>query len=104
MDAPEPTPRGDPVIYRGFVDTTEGWRGEASQGWRQWRMDVGIALLVCVAQLAFTTLAARGQPEREPLDLLAYALLAVGPLALVPGGGSRWPCWPWRSPPRWATR
>jgi signal transduction histidine kinase len=50
---------------------------------REWRLDVGIALLVCVAQLAFTTLAARGQPERDPLDVLGYALLAAGPLALV---------------------
>jgi signal transduction histidine kinase len=80
MDAPGPTPRGDPVIYRRFVDATEGSMGLSG---RWWRVDVGIALLVCAAQLAFTTLAARGQPEREPLDLLAYALLAAGPLALV---------------------
>ena len=33
--------------------------------------------------------AARGQPDRQPLDLLAYLLLAAGPVALL---------WRWRSP------
>jgi signal transduction histidine kinase len=51
--------------------------------WRAWRFDIGIALGVCAAQLAFTSLAAQGQLEREPLDALGYALLASGPLALV---------------------
>jgi signal transduction histidine kinase len=79
-------PRGGPVIYLRFMATTDGTVRESSRwlrSWPDWRLDVGIALLACVAQLAFTTLAARGQPEREPLDALAYALLAVGPLALA---------------------
>jgi signal transduction histidine kinase len=36
-----------------------------------------------VAQLGLTTLAARRQPDRQALDLLAYLLLAVGPVALL---------------------
>jgi signal transduction histidine kinase len=51
--------------------------------------DLAVAGLVLVAQLVLTTGAARGQPDRQPLDLLAYLLLAAGPLALV---------WRWRSP------
>jgi signal transduction histidine kinase len=45
--------------------------------------DVAVVVLVGVIQLGLTTLAGRGQPEREPLDLLAYLLLAVGPVALL---------------------
>jgi signal transduction histidine kinase len=45
--------------------------------------DLAVAGLVLVAQLALTTGAARGQPDRQPLDLLAYLLLAAGPVALV---------------------
>jgi signal transduction histidine kinase len=51
--------------------------------------DLAVAGLVLVAQLALTTGAARGQPDRQPLDLLAYLLLAAGPVALV---------WRWRAP------
>jgi signal transduction histidine kinase len=52
--------------------------------------DLAVAALVGVAQLALTTGAAsRGQPGRQPLDLLAYLLLAAGPVALL---------WRWRSP------
>jgi signal transduction histidine kinase len=65
------------------TDGTTTGSSRSLPSWRHWRLDVGIALLACVAQLAFTTLAARGQPEREPLDVLGYLLLAVGPLALV---------------------
>src|SRR4029453_7499431 len=36
-----------------------------------------------------TTGAAQRQPDRQPLDLLAYLLLAAGPVALL---------WRWRSP------
>src|SRR5688500_7588108 len=45
--------------------------------------DVAVAVLVGVVQLGLTTGAARGQPDRQSLDLLAYLLLAAGPLALV---------------------
>ncbi|HEV2873359.1 MAG TPA: histidine kinase dimerization/phosphoacceptor domain-containing protein, partial [Actinomycetota bacterium] len=45
--------------------------------------DVAVAVLVGVAQLGLTTGAAQGQPDRQPLDLLAYLLLAVGPVALL---------------------
>ena len=45
--------------------------------------DVAVAALVAVAQLGLTTLAARRQPDRQALDLLAYLLLAAGPVALL---------------------
>jgi signal transduction histidine kinase len=45
--------------------------------------DVAVAALVALAQLGLTTLAARRQPDRQALDLLAYLLLAVGPVALL---------------------
>jgi signal transduction histidine kinase len=45
--------------------------------------DVAVAVLVGVVQLGLTTLAARRQPDRQALDLLAYLLLAVGPVALL---------------------
>jgi signal transduction histidine kinase len=51
--------------------------------------DVAVAVLVGVVQLGLTTGAARGQLDRQPLDLLAYLLLAAGPVALL---------WRWRSP------
>ena len=45
--------------------------------------DVAVAALVAVAQLGLTTVAARHQPDRQALDLLAYLLLAAGPVALL---------------------
>jgi signal transduction histidine kinase len=45
--------------------------------------DLAVAALTGVVQLALTTAAAQGQLDRRPLDLLAYLLLAAGPLALV---------------------
>jgi signal transduction histidine kinase len=51
--------------------------------------DVAVAALVGIVQLGLTTAAAHRQPDRQALDLLAYLLLAVGPVALV---------WRWRSP------
>ena len=51
--------------------------------------DLAVAVLVGVAQLGLTPFAARNQPTRQPLDLVAFALLAVGPVALL---------WRWRSP------
>ena len=51
--------------------------------------DLAVVVLVGVVQLALTSLAAHRQPERQALDLVAYLLLAVGPVALF---------WRWRSP------
>src|SRR5512133_3008185 len=51
--------------------------------------DVAVAVLVGAVQLGLTGVAASHQPDRQPLDLLAYLLLAVGPVALL---------WRWRSP------
>src|SRR4030095_12021555 len=45
--------------------------------------DVAVAVLVGVVQLGLTTAVADRQPERQPLDLLAYLLLAAGPVALL---------------------
>src|ERR671911_36544 len=39
--------------------------------------DLAVAGLVLVVQLGLTTAAARRQPDRQPLDLLAYLLLAA---------------------------
>jgi signal transduction histidine kinase len=51
--------------------------------------DVAVAALTGVVQIGLTTGASRNQPDRQPLDLLAFLLLAVGPVALL---------WRWRSP------
>jgi signal transduction histidine kinase len=51
--------------------------------------DVAVAVLVGAVQLGLTGVAASHQPDRQALDLLAYLLLAVGPVALL---------WRWRSP------
>jgi signal transduction histidine kinase len=45
--------------------------------------DLTVAGLTGVAQVVLTIGASQGQPERQPLDLLAFLLLAAGPLALV---------------------
>jgi signal transduction histidine kinase len=45
--------------------------------------DVALALGVGIVQVGATYLASRHQPERRPLDLLAFVLLALGPAALV---------------------
>jgi signal transduction histidine kinase len=46
-------------------------------------VDLAVTLAVGVIQVLGTHGAAQGQPEREPLDALAYVLLAAGPLALM---------------------
>jgi signal transduction histidine kinase len=61
---------------------------EQSPGRRAWplgirRADVVIAVAVGIAQVLFTHFAAAHQPNAKRLDLLAYSLLAAGPLALV---------------------
>jgi signal transduction histidine kinase len=75
-----------PVGYRCGVISTEEVQQATSQrrGWlRGRRLDVALALAVAVVQIAGTTGAAQGQHEREPLDALAYLLLAAGPAALL---------------------
>jgi signal transduction histidine kinase len=56
---------------------------ERPRWWRGWQADLAIAVVVGLLQLLGTHFAATGQPERDDLDLLAYALLAAGPAALV---------------------
>lgn len=51
--------------------------------WRGWRLDVAVTLAVGVVQILGTHGAGQGQPEREPLDALAYILLGAGPVALM---------------------
>jgi signal transduction histidine kinase len=51
--------------------------------WRGWRVDLAVTLVVGVVQIFGTHGAAQGQPEREPVDALAYILLAAGPVALM---------------------
>lgn len=62
---------------------TEAATTERPARWRTWQVDVAIALGVCAVQIVFTHFAAQDQPERKSLDVLAYALLAIGPVALV---------------------
>jgi signal transduction histidine kinase len=45
--------------------------------------DFAVAGLTGVVQILLTLGASRNQPDREPLDLLAFLLLAVGPVALL---------------------
>ena len=74
------------MIYRGLVSAVDRkQRGLIPwlRPWRAGRVDVAIALGVCAVQVLFTHLAAQNQPERIPLDALAYGLLAMGPLALI---------------------
>jgi len=59
---------------------TRSWLGLVPPGWPS---DVAIALAVGVVQVMFTAFAAQGQPDREPLDAVAVALLLVGPAALI---------------------
>jgi signal transduction histidine kinase len=76
----------DPVTYRRVVasrDEAGGGSIRWLRAWPGWRVDLAIALGICAAQVLFTHLAARSQADREPLDALAYALLAAGPIALV---------------------
>jgi signal transduction histidine kinase len=72
--------------YRGLVMSTEDSErisSERPRWWRGWQADLVITLAVGAIQIVGTRAAAQGQPEREPLDALAYLLLAVGPVALM---------------------
>ena len=67
--------RPSPAPLR-FADTWPPWaRG-------RWA-DAEIAAIVGVLQIAGTYLVARHQGDRSSLDVLAYALLAIGPAALL---------------------
>jgi signal transduction histidine kinase len=75
-----------PVVYRCAVTVTEEVQQASNQrpgAWRGWRLDLAVALAVAVVQVLGTRAAAQGQPGREPLDALAYILLAAGPVALL---------------------
>ena len=52
------------------------WRGP---GWPP----ALLCLVIAVVQVAGSYLAARGQPDRQPVDALAVALLLAGPAALI---------------------
>jgi signal transduction histidine kinase len=55
--------------------------------WRQWlytwRADVAIAIVVAFVQLSGTYFGSESQTDRAQLDALAYALVVVGPIALL---------------------
>jgi signal transduction histidine kinase len=63
-----------------------GLRARAA-AWRQWlytwRADLAIALTVAFVQFSGTYFGSESQTDRIDLDALAYALLAVGPVALL---------------------
>jgi signal transduction histidine kinase len=70
------------------MKTTDAVTRQAPQGWLGlvppgWPSDVAVALVVGLVQLIGTAFSADGQPERAPLDAVALALLAAGPVALV---------------------
>jgi signal transduction histidine kinase len=48
-----------------------------------WRADLAIAIVVAFVQFTGTYFGAGNQTDRASLDLLAYALIAVGPIALL---------------------
>jgi signal transduction histidine kinase len=50
---------------------------------RGWQVDLAVTLAVGAVQIIGTHGAAQRQPDREPLDALAYILLAAGPVALL---------------------
>jgi signal transduction histidine kinase len=66
-----------PAAARGRA--TEAWPGWA----HGWRIDVLIAFAALAIQDFGTHLAARGQEGHTTLNVLAYALLAAGPIALL---------------------
>ncbi|HET8624313.1 MAG TPA: sensor histidine kinase [Gemmatimonadales bacterium] len=65
------------------TEDTERVSSERPRWWRGWQADLVITLAVGAIQIVGTRAAAQAQPEREPLDALAYLLLAVGPVALM---------------------
>jgi signal transduction histidine kinase len=57
--------------------------------WPNWRVDLLPALLIAAFQIGLTHVAERHQTQRQALDALGIALLAVAALSLV--GRRRWP-------------
>jgi signal transduction histidine kinase len=68
-----------------MITSPETQAGQAVQPrwWRTWQADVALVIVVLAVQLLGVHAAARGQPDREPLDALAYVLLSAGPVALI---------------------
>jgi signal transduction histidine kinase len=84
--APVADARPGTVVYRRDVTSTEEMNQSSNQwfpAWRGWRLDLAVTLALAVVQVLGTYGAAHSQPEREPLDALAYLLLAAGPVALI---------------------
>src|SRR3954469_11235445 len=69
--------------YRREPMTAPAPARELSRRSRPSRFDFVLAGVVLVAQVGGTALAASHQPERRGIDVLAVALLAAGPVALV---------------------
>src|SRR5437763_7160317 len=61
------------------VRSADAWPSWARGRWA----DAEIAVVVAVLQIAGTIFASRHQTGRSSLDALAYALLAIGPAALL---------------------
>jgi signal transduction histidine kinase len=74
------------VVYRSVVTSTDEITLASNKrlGERRGRrLDLAIAFGVGVLQVLGTYGAGQGQHEREPLDALAFILLAAGPVALI---------------------
>jgi signal transduction histidine kinase len=65
---------------------TRSWLGLVPPGWPS---DVAVALSTGALQVGFTALASQNLRGRLPLDVLGFALLVAGPVALL--GRRRWP-------------
>jgi len=74
------------VVYRSDVTSTDDLMRSSNQ-WllarRGWALDFAVTLAVAIVQILGTYGAAHGQPERKPLDAVAYILLVAGPIALI---------------------
>jgi hypothetical protein len=55
--------------------------------------DLALASALAGVQIVGSTFAARGQPDRRGLDVAAYLLLALGPLALAAWRRTSSPSW-----------
>jgi len=88
---PGPTSRTPTAPVGDHTDGT-GWSSDAGFGhpwagggpWGQGRPpQVALAVVLAVVQVVGSLGAARAQPDRRPLDLLAFVLLLTGPAALA---------------------
>ena len=71
-------PQREAVILQQRIEQRVGWLWRGP-GWPP----AVLCLVLAVVQVAGSYFAARGQPDREPLDALAVALLVAGPAALL---------------------